>query len=49
MQEFEGEDGSVCISEVRCTGLEETLTACPHKGGGDHKCDNSGVSYLQDK
>ena len=44
MQEYEGEDGAVFISEVRCTGLEETLTACPHREARDHECDNAGVT-----
>lgn len=34
-----GEGGLVLLSEVECTGAEETLAMCDYIGIGDHSCD----------
>ena len=44
-QKFWGENIPAFLSEVRCTGSEEKLTACSlNRGPGDDRCDRAGVT-----
>ena len=36
-----GPGGSVFVSDVHCTGTEETIHHCPRTGIGGHTCDRS--------
>ena len=41
---FGGVDGPAFLVGVRCTGLEEELTACSDGGTGDEKCASAEVT-----
>ena len=43
-QKFWGENIPAFLSEVRCIGSEEKLTACLNGGPEDDRCDKAGVT-----
>ena len=50
--EFDGGIDSILLDEVQCTGIESSLSQCPHAGIGNHDCshfEDAGVRCLSGK
>ena len=39
-------NGPLWMSEVRCTGNEESIATCPHRGWGVHECQQDNEAWV---